>query len=229
MKKIFLLSLLAISFCLNAQQEFSSFCNTGHGGATTYATDYQATGINPSNLGWASKYEGKKFTMGFTEFTGSLYSEALKKDELRNVLSDIITGGANKFTYDEKIAAAKNFTETGFTINADLGSVGAAVITKVAGGFAFRVNDHFQFNSKLGAKAADLLFLGKTSSIFDSLQIQLASGLMQTIANHANLSPDTAKMVVLGKSNLPQQLSKLLNGTDMTLMYYLDYNLSWGR
>lgn len=228
MRKVFILLTSFCSYAAMAQQEFSSFCNTGHGGATTFATDYQATGINPANLGWAPKYD-KKITMGFAEFTGSLYSEALKKDELRNVLSDLISGGGTKFTYTEKMTAAKNFSETGFTMNADLGSFGIALNTKVAGGFAFRVNDHFQFTSTLGSTAADLLFLGKTSGVFDSLQIQLASGATQYIANHANLSPDTAKMVLMGKTNVPQYLSKILNGTDMTLMYYRDYNLSYGK
>jgi len=228
MNRSILVFLCLFSGKIFSQHEFSSFCNTGHGGATTFATDYQATGINPANLGWASKYEGKKVTMGFTEFTGSLYSEALKKDELRDVLSDIIKGGGTKFTYDEKIAAAKNFAETGFTVNADLGSFGIAVNTKIAGGFGFRINDHFQFTSKLGNKASDLLFLGKTSSLFDSLQIQLSTGGTDWIANHQNLDPDTAKLVLMGKSNIAQQLSKVMNGTDMTLMYYRDYNLSYG-
>lgn len=227
MKNFILAGFSFIACTAFAQQEFSSFCNTGHGGATTFATDYQATGINPANLGWANKY-GKKVTMGFSEFTGSLYSEALKKDELRNVLSDLIQGGGNQFTYAEKISAARNFTETGFTLNADLGSFGIALNTKKAGGFAFRINDHFQFTSVLGKTAADLLFLGRTSSVFDSLQIQLANGATQYIANHANLSADTASMVLQGKASIPLQLSKLLNGTDMTLMYYRDYNLSYG-
>lgn len=228
MKKTLITFLSLFSAGTFAQQEFSSFCNTGHGGATSFATDYQATGINPANLGWANKY-GKKVTMGFSEFTGSLYSEALKKDELRDVLSDLIKGGGDKFTYDQKINAAKNFAQTGFTMNADLGSFGIALQTKIAGGFAFRINDHFQFTSVMGSKAADLLFLGKTSSVFDSLQIQLASGATAYIANHPNLNPDTAKMVLMGKSNIPQMLSKILNGTDMTLMYYRDYNLSYGK
>jgi hypothetical protein len=223
--------LLLFSICFSfayAQQEFSSFLNTGHGGATTFATDYQAAGINPANLGWPAKYD-KKFTMGFSEFTGSIYSEALQKDELRNVASDMINGGGKNFTYDQKMQAANNFAQTGFVMNLDLGSFGAAYQSKVAGGFAFRVNDHFQFTSKLGSQAADLLFLGKTSSIFDSLQIQLANGATQYIANHPHLSADTAAMVLQGKSNAPKLLSKILDGTDMTLMYYRDYNFSYGR
>lgn len=228
MKKTLAALALGLGFQTYAQQEFSSFCNTGHGGATTFATDYQATGIAPANLGWAPRHD-KKVTMGFSEFGGSLYSEALQKNELRQVLSDLITGGGKKFTYQEKMDAARNFAETGFTINADLSAFGIAVQVPVAGGFAFRMNDHFQFTSKLGTTASDLLFLGKTSSIFDSLLIQLPSGATDYIANHANLDADTAKMVLMGKANVPQMLSKILDGTEMTMMYYRDFNLSYGR
>lgn len=228
MKKFFLAAGLLLSLSDYAQQEFSSFCNTGHGGATTFATDYQATGIAPQNLGWAPKYE-KKFTMGFSEFGGSLHSEALKKDELRQVLSDLITGGGQKFTYQEKMDAARNFAETGFTMNADLSAYGISLQTARAGGFAFRMNDHFQFTSTLGTTAADLLFLGKTSSVFDSLLIQLPSGATDYIANHENLDPDTVKMVLLGKMSVPRMLSAILDGTEMTMMYYRDFNLSYGK
>lgn len=68
-----------ISFSVTSQNELSSFTNTGHGGATTFAGDYQCTGINPANLGWAWKYDKRKFTIGTNEFTGSLHSEALQK------------------------------------------------------------------------------------------------------------------------------------------------------
>ncbi|HWY37073.1 MAG TPA: DUF5723 family protein, partial [Bacteroidia bacterium] len=229
MKKLLPFILWAFSFCSFAQQEFSSFCNTGHGGATTFATDYQAVGINPANLGWAWKFSDKKVALGFSEFTGSIYSEALKKDELRNMVSGIVSGNGQNFTYDQKVQAASNFAQSGFTMNMDLGSVGVAVTTKKAGGFGFRVNDHFQFTSTLGASAADLIFLGKTSSVFDMLTIQLSNGSTQNIANHPNLSPDTAKMVINGYTNAPKLLSKILDGTDITMMYTRDYNLSYGR
>lgn len=229
MRKPLLVVLSVFSIYLQAQQEFSSFCNTGHGGATTFATDYQAVGINPANLGWAWKFSDKKVALGFSEFTGSVYSEALKKDELRDMVSGMITGNSQNFTYDQKIAAASNFAQAGFTINADLGSVGAALTTKHAGGFGFRINDHYQFTSVLGQTAADLIFLGKTSSVFDMLTIQLSNGTTQQIANHANLSPDTANMVLSGYTTAPKLLSKILDGTNITMMYTRDYNFSYGR
>ncbi|MGZ3862668.1 MAG: DUF5723 family protein [Bacteroidia bacterium] len=229
MRKLLLSFFSFFSLGIFAQQEFSSFCNTGHGGATTFASDYQCVGINPANLGWAWKFSDKKVALGFSEFTGSIYSEALKKDELRNMVSGMLTGNSKDFTYTEKIQAASNFTQTGFTMNADLGSLGVAVTTKHAGGFGFRINDHFQFTSKLGADAANLLFLGKTSSVFDMLTIQLSNGTTQSIHNHENLSSDTANMVIAGYSNAPKLLSKILDGTDITMMYTRDYNLSYGR
>ncbi|HXB40414.1 MAG TPA: DUF5723 family protein [Bacteroidia bacterium] len=232
MKKIYALFLSAISFNAFSQQEFSSFCNTGHGGATTFATDYQATGINPSNLGWLPKYPDKKVTMGFMEFTGSVYSDSLRKDNLRNSIVGLITGNNSTLTYSQKIQAVSNFTQSGFTMNADMGSFGIALNTRLAGGFAFRINDHFQWYSKLGSQASNLIFLGNTSSLFDHLVINVGTGssaTTQTITNHPNLSPDTAAMVIKGTSNAPLMLSKILEGSRMTLTWYRDYNLSYGR
>src|ERR1700758_4083651 len=229
MKKILLPVLFIFSLNSFAQQEFSSFTNTGRGCATTFATDYQAVGINPSNLGWAPQYEGKKFTMGFSEFTGSIYSDSLRKDQLRNSIVGLVTNSNTTLTYDQKIQAVNNFTQSGFTMNADLGSFGFAAQIKKVGGFAFRINDHFQWYSKLGSEAANLIFLGNTSSLFDKLTIQLANGSTTTINNHANLSSDTAGMVVKGTSNAPQLLSKILDGSHMTLTWYREYNLSYGK
>lgn len=231
MRKIALLTALflgtsAVSF---AQYELSSFCNTGHGGATTFATDYQATGINPANLGWDYRYTKKKFAMGYAELTSSLYSEALTKDELRNTIKDMVNGGGSDFTQQQKKDAARKFTETGATFNANLGSFGAAFITKHAGGFGFRINDSYQAYCKLGSTAADLLFLGKTSSVFDSLNIKNSSGAIVQIANYENMSPDSVKMVVNGYSSLPKQMSKILNGSEMTFTWTREYNLSYGR
>lgn len=233
MKKALLLLISSVfSLGLFAQQEFSSFTNTGRGCATTFATDYQSVGINPSNLGWSPQYDGKKFTMGFAEFTGSVFSDSLRKDDLRNSISGLITGNNNTLTYAQKIQAVNNFTQSGFTMNADLGSFGFAAQIDKVGGFAFRINDHFQWYSKLGAEAANLIFLGNTSSLFDKLVINVGTGSSThttTINNHPNLSSDTAAMVVQGTSNAPQLLSKILDGSRMTLTWYREYNLSYGR
>ena len=228
--RLFLLSIASLlSVSAFSQYELSSFCNTGHGGATTFATDYQATSINPANLGWDYRYTKKKFTMGFAEFTGSVYSQALSKTELRGMVNDLITNKGQNFTIQQKRDAAKDFTLTGFTMNANLGSFGAAFLTKKLGGFGFRINDSYQAYLKLGNTAADLLFLGKTSSVFDSLTIVNSLGVSTNIANYQNMSPDSVKMVVNGYTNAPKLMSKILNGSEITMTWTREYNLSYGK
>jgi hypothetical protein len=231
MKKILLPVLIfsVFSTALQAQYESSSFCNTGHGGATTFATDYQATGINPANLGWDWKYSKKKFAMGFAEVTSSIYSDALSKSELRGVAKDM-AGSGDKFTVQQKRDAAQNFAESGFTFNLNVGSFGAAFTDKHAGGFGFRINDNFQAYSKLGTTTADLLFLGKVSSVFDSLMIyNSVTGDTSQIRNYENMSPDSVKLVVSGYTNAPKLLSKILEGTEMNFTWTREYNFSYGR
>src|ERR1700744_5603468 len=103
MKKYYTSFLLAISFSGYAQYENSSFTNTGRGCATTFATDYEALGINPANLGWNWKFSDKKFAMGFAEFGASITSDALTKSQLRSSISAIIGGNSNNLTYQDKI------------------------------------------------------------------------------------------------------------------------------
>jgi hypothetical protein len=231
MKKIIITLCFLYAYCTYAQYELSSFCNTGHGGATTYATDYQATGINPANLGWDYRYSTKKFTMGFSELTSSIYSEALTKNELRQVVKDLIYNNADNFSLLQKREAAKDFTKTGFSINANLGTFGAAFITKHIGGFGFRINDSYQAYCKLGSQAADLIFLGKNASVFDSLTylVNSTTGATVSIPNNPNMSPDSAQFVINGYNSAPKQISKILNGSEMTYTWTREFNLSYGR
>jgi hypothetical protein len=231
MRKIALLSALFIgtSTISFAQYELSSFCNTGHGGATTFATDYQATGINPANLGWDYRYTKKKFAMGYAELTSSLYSEALTKTELRSVIKDMMNGGGSDFTQQQKRDAAKKFTQTGASFNANLGAFGAAFITKRAGGFGFRINDSYSAYVKLGDSLSDLLFLGKNSKVFNALTVTNSVGGTTQITNTNNMSPDSAKLVVNGYCTLPKQISKIMNGSEMTFTWTREYNLSYGK
>ena len=91
-----------------AQSEYSSFTATGRGGATTFVTDYQAVGINPAGVAMPNIY-GKKFAMGYSEFTFSMHSSALTKDELRTNMRALILGDTtDPFTQEEKINAAKH-------------------------------------------------------------------------------------------------------------------------
>ena len=98
MKKFFILLSAFTSCAVFGQHEFSSFTATGRGG--TSVTD--VVGINPANLGWASKYEDKKFTMGLGEFSYSVHSEVLTK-QIKSFSATISGDSLSAFTYDEKL------------------------------------------------------------------------------------------------------------------------------
>jgi Family of unknown function (DUF5723) len=230
MRKLILAAFLLPSIAF-AQLEGSSFTSTGRGGATTFATDYQCLGINPANLGWHSKFSDKKFAMGFNEMTYSVFSEALQKTELRNQIKGLIKGDGEDFTFAEKQQAAKDFAQSGFAINADLGAFGFAYGDDKFGGIAFRVNDKFQWYSKFGDNASQLLFLGKTASFFDSLQVVSNNGMdtamvANTAANLATLNPDS---ILRGFANVPKLMSELLDGSDISLSWTREWNVSYGR
>ncbi len=232
MKNVKLISAVLFSLgtlTFSAQTEGSSFTQTGRGCATTFASDYQALGINPANLGWSAKFQDKKFAMGFAEYAYSLHSEALKKTELRATLKQVITGKHENLTYAQKLEGAKDFTSTGLTLNADIGLFGFAFMHQKAGGFAVRISDRMQYYSKLGQQASDLLFLGKTSSYFDSLSFINALGDTTNIANYQNMSPDSVALVVQGFASVPKIISKILDGTEMTYTWTREYNFSYGR
>lgn len=233
MKQLFLVfaSLLLTVTTGLSQYEFSSFTSTGRGGATTFATDYQAVGINPANLGWEYQFDDKKIAFGFNEFTFSLHSDALSKQDLRNNIrslfdSDSTTG----FSYDEKIAAAKSFSDAGLALNFDYGSVGFAFMTEKLGGIGFRINDRVQWWSKLGATASDLLFRGKYANYFDSL-VYIDPNTLDTtlLSNHQNYSPDTLNNIASGYASVPLPLNQILNGSELSLSWTREYNVSYGR
>ncbi|MBL4704958.1 MAG: hypothetical protein JKY54_10575 [Flavobacteriales bacterium] len=230
MKRTLLFALATLcTSSLFAQFEGSSFTSTGRGGATTFATDYQAVGINPANLGWEYAFDGKKVAMGFNEMTYSIHSEALTRDELRESFMQSIKNKADEFTYQQKIDAAKDFANSGLAFNADLGSIGFSFMTEKFGGIAFRVNDRIQWFSRLGDDAADLLFKGRTSTYFDQLTYVDSAGVATIIANHPNLDPDSAMAVVSGVATSPRNFSDLLYDTRMTMSWTREYNLSYGR
>lgn len=231
MKKYILLTVFCLCVSgstLMAQHEYSSFTSTGRGGATTFATDYQSVGINPANLGWANPYK-KKISMGYAEMTYSVHSAALTRSDLRSTVYGMIKGDSSaKFTQQQKIDAAKDFTNSGFAINADLGSFGFSFQNEKVGGIAFRVNDRFQWYSKLGKTASEILFLGFNAPYFDSL-LYFNGVDTVSIQNYQNMSADSVQNVIIGKANVGKLLSEVMNGSVLTMSWMREYNLSYGR
>ena len=55
-----LLCLLSVTYSI-AQTQGVAYTAVGKGVATTFLTDYQCLGINPSALGWGTGYDDKKW------------------------------------------------------------------------------------------------------------------------------------------------------------------------
>ena len=219
------------SLVIIGQHEMSSFTSTGRGGATSFVTDYQAIGINPANLGWPSKHEGLNYALGLSEFSYSLHSQVLTKQELRDAFSSIYKkDSSNNFTYNEKIAAAQEFANSGMAMDLDLGTFGFAFNNEKFGGIGFRINDQINWYSKFNQTTSEILFLGKLAPYFDSLVYIDPNSLDTTlIQNHQGISEDSAQHVASGFSNSQNPISEIIDGSHISFSWLREYNLSYGR
>jgi len=205
-----------------AQSEMSAFTATGRAGAaTTFVTDYQAIGINPANLGWEGRND-KMISFSLLEGGYSVYSEALAKSDLAASFKK----GNTKFTNDEKILAAQEFTEAGFTANIDLSWLAIAVQPgEDVGGFAFSVRERFQWYSEFSEELSEILFLGYNADYFTHLILTTGD----TILNSTNLPQDTAALIQKGYSIAAQLFSDIMGDSRLSLSWYREYNFSYGR
>ena len=224
------LGTLTLSASAFSQIEYSAFTLTGKGVATTFATDYQAIGINPANLGFNTSYENKHVSFGMNEFAYSIHSDVFGRQSLRDQVTSLIKKDtSDAFTYDEKMQLANDVANTGLSMNFDMMSLGFAYQNEKLGGFAFKINDNAHFYSKLGNTAAELLFLGKTAPYFDSLMYIDPNTLDTTmVANYQNINPDSLQNMI-GIAGAPQLLKDLIKGTDINAYWTREYNLSYGR
>jgi len=225
----FLLVLLIGSHVL-AQSEMSAFTATGRAGAaTTFVTDYQSMGINPANLGWEAK-DDKMITLGLLEGGFSIHSEALVKSDLVASLKK----GKTDFTHDEKVQAAKDFTEAGFTANIDISMLAFSIQPGgQVGGFAFGIKDRFQWYSEFSKELSEILFVGYSADYFTHLVISAIDSLgasgFDTILNADDLPDDTLALIDKGYSIVPKLMSDILGDSRMSMSWYREYNFSYGR
>ncbi len=201
---------LAISlfFCFNssAQIENSSFKSTGKAGvSTTFASDYQAISINPSNLGW-NPVRNKSFSIGLLEGAYSAHSTALTKQKLRE---DLVAFNESRLNYAQKIKAAENFANEGFQFEGDLSLLGVAFQNETIGGIGFRITERVQWYSKFNSTVSDILFRGYNAKYFDKFK---------TSGN------DTT-----GISNAPRSFKSLFEDSKIKFNWLREYNLSYGR
>jgi hypothetical protein len=233
MKKLvfFLLSLIVI-FNTSAQTQGVAYTAVGKGVATTFLTDYQCLGINTSALGWGTGYEKKKMTMGSSEFGFGIYSDVLTSAKLKNfsnsVWAAIRHDTLNAFNWEKQKAAVADYAEAGVSLFADYNWGGFSYQGKIFGGIAFNVRENYQFYSQLNQKTTDAVINGKLASLFDSLTLNL-NGVDVKVANTGSLSTDSMNAVVSGSMSVPLNLSTLLRGSNIKMVWNRSYNLGYGR
>ncbi len=233
MKKISV-SFLCLFLTLNvfSQTQGIAYTAVGKGVATTFLTDYQCLGINPSALGWGTGYEKKKWTAGSSEFAFGMYSDVLTSDKLKNFSSSIwsaVKGDTSKsFDWNKQREAVADYAQAGVSVFADYNWGGIAFQGKIFGGIAFNVHENYQFYSKLNQKTTDAVINGRLASLFDSLTLNL-NGINVKVANTGSLSPDSMNAVVSGTMSVPLNLSSLLNGSNIKMSWNRSFNLGYGR
>ena len=218
MKKSLLFLSLGASLAVNAQSEITDFGATGRGGVSTaFATDYQALGINPANLGVQDAFTDVNFALGLSETSFSIYSEALTKPELKGFFSGSMWDGSTPaFTYEEKQNAALVFTNAQLAVNLDMMHIGFAYQHETVGGFAFNIRERANWYSNLSKDAAEIMFMGAMAPYFDTQYDSLG---MPTMAENAQM----------GVASNPKPFSEILDGSRIGVSYYREFNFGYGR
>lgn len=196
--------LIILSSKLFSQTQSGAFTVTGAGYSTAVVTDYQCVGLNPANLGW--KRNNHLMNIGFGESSVSIYSEPLK----RTLVNDLFD--ANKrFNDTERQEAVENFTDTKLQMEANVSGIGLSFQDEKIGGFGFTIRERLMWDSNLNKESADILFNGYNASYFDTLVVDFESG-------------DT-----IGLSFNPKQVTDLFEGTRLEVLWFREYNFSYGR
>ena len=208
------------------------FSAVGKGVATTFLTDYQCLGINPSALGWGTGYSAKHFTFGSSEFGFGISSDVLTKDKLSNFMQTIknqVFG--NTYTASD-LAAQKasllNYVNAGVSLDMTYNWAGLAYQSKVFGGIGFNIRETYQWYTKLSENTSDVIFNGKYASVFDSLRI-VNNGDTTIIQNSTISHPDSLSMVIGGFLKNPNSLNDLLKGSQIKMSWDRTYNFGYGR
>ncbi len=209
-------------------QELTSYAATGRGGiATTFATDYQAIGVNPANLAIRKSFRDPKITFGFMEGSIGFYTENVTFSQiLQSYFPRAFNKGENyQLTYTQKQKAASDLTNSSIstTINATL--FGFHISSEKMGGLAFSIRDKLDFYSKTNSTISEILFLGQNASYFSSLL--LSNG--QTIPNSPDLSQELRDQVVFGfRPDSASNYGTIMNNSTIQMLWTREYNVAYG-
>lgn len=230
MKNIFLSILLGVlSTTLLSQGEGSVFTSTGRGVSTTFATDYQALGINPANLAWSKEFKGKTFAIGFLE-TGFSFSSPFLNSPVLNESRAIPFNF--KFNKDANYTEFQEFSrdiQEGFKLNVDARLFGIA-LTTMMGGFGFTITERYGMSVGLSKDFADIATFGFGAPYFDSLSYEQGGNVYKidnTPSNYDSLQQDTSVQIIAGTSNNPKTIPQLMEGTRIQVSWIREYNFGF--
>lgn len=209
-----------------AQAESSAFNLTGIAASTPFARDYQALSINPANLSLETGYD-QRSTLGFFELTSSVYTELVSKQDM---LNNLMGNKAPALTYEEQLAKVDELTMKKSSVDLDFLSIGTSTRTKTAGTFAFSIRDRIDYFTQLDRELTELLWLGNSSSYFDSLRVMLPGGQDSVIARPEDFNPESLEIVeaFISPDSAPS-IRQILGNSKLGFSWYREFSLGYGK
>ena len=211
MKQSFRCLLLAAGLALPAtafaQNELSNFSATGRGGVVnTFATDYQAVGINPANLGRRTNFR-VAFTIG--EVGAGIGSQSFSKTTFKHILYD----GSQRIGAAEKATLVNQLSgDNVLNLNIDTNLFGLAItLPNGLGGLAFSSRQRVGGHLALNRNAADILLNGQNAAVVKQYY---------PVPNTSGTPTPTA-------ANAPL-ISTVLDGTSIQAAVTNEFNVAYG-
>ena len=198
---------LALPATAFAQNELSNFSATGRGGViNTFATDYQAIGINPANLGRRTNFR-VAFTVG--EVGAGIGSQSLSKTTFKHIIYDgsQAIGAAEKATLVNQLSG-----DNVLNLNIDTNLFALAItLPNGLGGLAFSSRQRVGGHLALNRNAADILINGQNAAVVKQYY---------PVPNTSGTPTPTA-------ANAPL-ISTVLDGTSIQAAVTNEFNVAYG-
>ncbi|GAB4132410.1 MAG: hypothetical protein Fur0041_03680 [Bacteroidia bacterium] len=195
MKRIVVSSIAALTFISAAAQiDMGVPTATGKGGVSTALLgNFEAIGVNPANLGFSDNH---KFSFTLANVGMTMQSKAIDFTTMK----DAILHPGDTFSAAQKQQYAQMFsTPDGFNMQANVNWFAGSMYFPKLGGLAINVRDRAFANVSLSQNAADILFNGINSSVYQDTTV------------------------------LNQFMSKVLDGCSFTYLHYRELNVAYGR
>ncbi|MFC6224112.1 DUF5723 family protein [Hymenobacter artigasi] len=198
---------LALPATAFAQNELSNFSATGRGGViNTFASDYQAIGINPANLGRSTNFR-VAFTIG--EVGAGIGSQSLSKTTFKHIIYDgsQSIGAAEKATLVNQLSG-----DNVLNFNVDTNLFGLAVtLPNGLGGLAFSSRQRVGGHLALNRNAADIIINGQNAAVVKQYYP----------------TPNTSGAPTPTNPNAPL-ISTVLDGTSIQMAVTNEFNVAYG-